>query len=535
MGKHSSSSKPAKAKGENQPEAKAADKAPSLLRSSAIVSLMTLFSRVLGLVRDVVVAQYFGAAADAFFVAFKIPNFLRRLFAEGAFAVAFVPVLSEYKTKRSFDEVRMLVAHTSGILGLALFAVTLLAIVFADYLPWIFAPGFREDPVKFALTGDLISITFPYLMFVSLTAFCGSVLNAYGRFAVPAFTPVILNLCMIGFTVFATSYFVEPLFALAWGVFFAGLLQFLFQLPFIAQLRLLVWPKAQMSEGTRRIIKLMIPALFGVSVSQINLLLDTLLASFLAPGSVSWLYYSDRLNNLPLGLFAIAIGVVILPSLSAKHAENNPQAFSRTLNWALRLVLILAVPAALALVFLATPLLTTIFYYGEMRKFDIEQMSYSLQAYGVGLMAFMLIKILAPGFYARQDTKTPVKVGIWAMAVNMLLNLALVFPLAHAGLALATSLSSFFNAFMLLWLLYKAEVFKIEAGWLKFLLKLVFANLVMLACVLLVVGSSMQWFDYSTSERVMMMSLVIATGLGSYALVWLGLGLRVKHLRGELF
>lgn len=511
------------------------ENAPSLLRSSAIVSLMTLISRVLGLVRDVIVAQYFGATADAFFVAFKIPNFFRRLFAEGAFSVAFVPVLSEYKTQRSFDEVRLLVAHTSGMLGLALLGVTVLAIAFADYLPWIFAPGFRENPEKFALTGELIRITFPYLMFVSLTAFSGSVLNAYGRFAVPAFTPVILNICLIAFILFVTPYFEEPLFALAWGVFFSGLLQFLFQLPFIAQLRLLVFPQAKMSEGTKRIITLMIPALFGVSVSQINLLLDTLLASFLTPGSVSWLYYSDRLNNLPLGLFAIAIGVVILPSLSSKHADNNLEAFSKTLNWALRLVLLLALPAALALVFLATPLLTTIFYYGEMREFDIQQMTYSLQAYGVGLMAFMLIKILAPGFYARQDTKTPVKVGIWAMVVNMLLNLALIFPFAHAGLALATSLSSFFNAFMLLWLLYKSGVFKIEAGWIGFLVKLVVANLVMLASVLWLAGEPSQWFEYSTSERVMMMSLIIAAGLASYVFSWLALGLRLKHLRGQLF
>lgn len=510
-------------------------KSSSLFRSSMLVSVMTLLSRVLGLVRDVVVANYFGAGADAFFVAFKIPNFLRRLFAEGAFSAAFVPVLSEYKTTRTLVEVKLLIARTSGMLGLILLAVTLLAILSADYLPWLFAPGFRDDAAKFALTGDLIRITFPYLLFISLTAFAGSVLNTYGRFAVPAFTPVILNLCMIGFTLFATAEFVEPLFALAWGVFFAGLLQFLFQLPFIAQLNLLVFPKAQMSVGTKRIIKLMIPALFGVSVSQINLLLDTLLASFLTSGSVSWLYYSDRLNNLPLGLFAIAIGVVILPSLSSKYAENNADGFNHTLNWALKMVLILAVPAALALIFLATPLLTSVFYYGQITPFDIQQMSYSLKAYAVGLVAFMLIKILVTGFYARQNTKTPVKIGIWAMLVNMLLNLSLIMPLAHAGLALATSLSAFFNAFLLFWVLRREGVFKAQTGWWLFLVKLVLANVGMLMFIMYLSGAPNLWLNFTISERIGLMSLIVISGVAVYGLLWWLLGLRLKHLRGEMF
>ena len=327
------------------------ENSPGLLRSSSVVSVMTLVSRVLGLIRDVVVAQYFGARADAFFVAFKIPNFFRRLFAEGAFSVAFVPVLSEYRRLRPLDEVRLLIARVSGLLGMALLAITVLAVLFADYLPWVFSPGFRDDPAKFALTGDLLRITFPYLLFISLTAFASSVLNAYGRFAVPAFTPVLLNVCLIFAAVVMSDWFEEPLFALAWGVFLAGLVQLVFQLPFVARLGLLVRPVyVRHDEGVSRIGKLMIPALFGVSVSQINLLLDTLLASFLESGSVSWLYYSDRLNNLPLGVFAIAIGVVILPSLSGKHAANDGDAFSRTLDWAVRMVFLLALPAALALV-----------------------------------------------------------------------------------------------------------------------------------------------------------------------------------------
>ena len=323
---------------EAKPERKA-----SLVRSSSIVSIMTLLSRVLGLVRDVVVAQYFGARADAFFVAFKIPNFLRRLFAEGAFSVAFVPVLSEYKSQRSIVDVKLLIASVSGVLGLILFLVTVVALLLAPWLPYVFAPGFSGDEAKFALTGDLLRITFPYLLFISLTAFAGSILNAYGRFAIPAFTPVLLNLCLIFSTLVMTSWFVEPLYALAWGVFMAGALQFLFQLPFIARLGLLVRPTYQpKQEGVGRILRLMGPALFGVSVSQINLLLDTLLASFLEPGSVSWLYYSDRLNNLPLGIFAIAIGVVILPALSKTHAEDNSDHFAQTLDWATRMIFLRA-------------------------------------------------------------------------------------------------------------------------------------------------------------------------------------------------
>lgn len=521
-----------------EPDTKAQQQKTSggLFKSSAVVSMMTLLSRVLGLVRDVVVANYFGARADAFFVAFKIPNFFRRLFAEGAFSSAFVPILTEYKTQRLFIDVQMLVARVSGALGSILLLVTVLAIACADVLPWVFAPGFRTDPEKFALTADLLSITFPYLLFIALTAFAGSILNAYGRFAVPAFTPVLLNVCLIFATLVMTQWFVEPLFALAWGVFMAGAVQFVFQLPFLAQLKLLVWPQVQFKdEGVARIGKLMIPALFGVSVSQINLLLDTLLASFLESGSVSWLYYSDRLNNLPLGIFAIAIAVVILPALSSGHAKQDNRSFSRTLDWAIRMVLLLALPAALALVLLATPLMVTIFHYGAMTDYDIVNMSSALQAYGVGLLAFMMIKVLAPGYYARQDTKTPVKIGIQAMVVNMALNIILVIPFDHVGLALATSLSSYYNAIMLYRGLVRSGVYQPMAGWLAFVLKL------LVACGLLgvlIVGVAMlagDWLSLSTLYRMGWMALIVTGGVAVYFAALLIMGLRVKHLKGALF
>ena len=501
---------------------------------------MTLLSRVLGLVRDVVVAQYFGARADAFFVAFKIPNFLRRLFAEGAFSVAFVPVLTEYKTQRSVDDVKLLIASVSGVLGLMLFLVTVIALLLAPWLPYVFAPGFASemggDSAKFALTGDLLRITFPYLLFISLTAFAGSILNAYGRFAIPAFTPVLLNVCLIFSTLVMTSWFVEPLYALAWGVFMAGAIQFLFQLPFIARLGLLVRPTYQpKQEGVSRILKLMVPALFGVSVSQINLLLDTLLASFLEPGSVSWLYYSDRLNNLPLGIFAIAIGVVILPALSKRHAEDNPDHFAQTLDWATRMIFLLALPAALALVVLATPLMSTIFFHGEITEYDIGKMTLSLQAYGTGLFAFMLIKVLAPGYYARQDTKTPVKIGIQAMVVNMVLNLALVGPFQHAGLALATSLSAFFNAYMLYRGLKATGHYKAQPGWLLFVPKVLIANAALFAVMYFMMGDVQQWLIWGTWERIGWMSAIVGAGIAVYFVTLIIFGLRPRHLKGARF
>lgn len=345
--------------------------APGLLRSGMVVSVMTMLSRVLGMVRDIVVAAFFGSQseADAFFIAFKIPNFMRRLFAEGAFNQAFVPVLSEYRTKRSLAEVKELVDRVAGTLGITLVAITALGVAGAPLLITLFAPGFHGDTEKLALASDMLRITFPYLLLISLTALCGSILNSYGRFAVPAFTPVLLNLSMIGATLLLTPYFDQPIMALAWGVFMAGVVQLLFQLPFLAQIRLLPIPRPDRKhEGVKRIMTLMLPALFGVSVSQINLLLDTVLASFLETGSISWLYYADRLSELPLGAFGIAIGTVILPALSRQHAGDDPRAFAATLDWAVRMVLLVGVPAALALLLLADPLIATLFHYGAMTE-----------------------------------------------------------------------------------------------------------------------------------------------------------------------
>ncbi len=433
-----------------------------LLHSSAVVGGGTLVSRVLGLVRDIVLANLVGATsnADAFFVAFKIPNFLRRLFAEGAFAQAFIPVFADTREQGGQAAVKALIDRVAGVLGGTLLILTTVTILAAPLVALVFAPGFSKDPAKLALTAELIRITFPYLVLISMTGFAGAILNAYGRFGVPAFTPVLLNLSLIAAAVFLAPTLEEPVYALAIGVFIAGLLQLLFQLPSLHSLSLTPRPRWDVRyPGVRRIMVLMVPALFGVSVSQINLLLDTVLASLLPAGSVSWLYYSDRLTELPLGIFAIAIATVILPTLSAQRvqADSNAgaKAFSATLHWAVGLVLLLGIPAAVALLVLAEPILVTLFQYGAFGEDDVAKAAWSLRAYTLGLTAFMLIKVLAPGYYARQDMKTPVRVGIIAMVANMIMNPLLIFPLlwafdlGHVGLALATSLSAWLNAGML--------------------------------------------------------------------------------------
>ena len=509
-------------------------KKSSKLKSTGVVGGCTMLSRVLGLVRDIVIAHFVGASAsaDAFFVAFKIPNFLRRLFAEGAFAQAFVPVLSEYQGKRDQAAIKSLVDHVSGTLGLTLVMLTAIGIVAAPLLTMLFAPGFVQFEEKMALTSDLLRLTFPYLLLISLVAFAGSVLNSYGRFAVPAFTPVFLNLSLIGCALFMAPLLDNPVMALGWGVLIAGAVQLLFQLPFLARLHLLPRPRVDRKhEGVRQIIKLMIPALFGVSVSQINLLLDTVLASFLQTGSVSWLYYSDRLVELPLGIFGIAIATVILPSLSRQHVSESSEKFRATLDWALKLVCLLAVPAALALFVLAEPLIMTLFQYGAMTANDVTMAAMSLRAYSVGLLAFMLIKVLAPGYYSRQDTRTPVKIGMWAMAANMVLNLILIWPLQHAGLALATSISAFMNAGLLFAGLYRLGVYRPLAGWGVLGLRLLLANAAMVVVILWLGSAVDSWLEWSVWQRTWQLGILCVAGGLVYFIVLLAAGLRPRHLR----
>ncbi len=491
-----------------------------------------MISRILGFIRDMLFARIFGidSGTDAFFVAFKIPNFLRRLFAEGAFSQAFVPVLSDYKAQGSQQALKLFIDRTAGTLALILLLVTIVGVIAAPVLIILFAPGFIAEGKQYDLAVQMLRITFPYLFFISLVAFAGGILNSHGKFAVPAFTPVFLNLCMIAAAIWLSPLMEDPIVALAWGVFAAGFVQLLFQIPALYQLGLL--PKVRLGfkdSGVKRILSLMLPAIFGVSITQINLLLDTLIASFLTAGSVSWLYYSDRLVEFPLGIFGIALATVILPSLSKNHAADNPLEFSRSLDWALRLVLLIGLPASVGLLVLAEPMLSTLFQYQAFSATDVQFAGQSLMAYSIGLLGFILVKVLVPGFSSRKDMKTPVRFGVYAMFANMGLNIILVFPFAHAGLALATSLGAFFNASLLLTKLLKDKIYNPGKNWANFIVKIIFANEVM-ALFLYVGVDTEQWFDWSAFDRVINLGLWIVLGGMVYAASLLLVGIRPANL-----
>ena len=519
-----------------------------LLRSSGVVSFFTMLSRVLGLARDIIFARVIGAEplADVFFVAFKIPNFFRRLFAEGAFAQAFVPVLGEYRQNGSQAALKELVSRVFGTLGMALLVLTLVIVVAAPFFAALFAPKwYLNDPFKFNATAEMLRITFPYLLFISMTGVAGGILNSYDRFAVPAFTPALLNLSLIFAALIAAPWFDQPTYALAWGVLAAGAIQFCFQLPFLARIHMLPVPTVDWRHpGVRKILRLMGPAIFGVSVSQINLMLDTMLATFLPTGSVSWLYYSDRLSELPLGVFAVAIATVILPNLSRHHAASSVEAYSQTLDWALRMVLLIAVPAAAALMLLAEPILATLFLYGEvMTPRDMSMATLSLRAYSLGLIAFMLIKVLAPGFFARQDMRTPVRIGVIAMVSNMALNLILVIPLhlywqiGHMGLALATSLSAFLNALLLFLALRSKAIYVPDRAWLRFMVTLLLAVILMVATLIWLGGQfdafdASLWQQFGWWQRSSAIACICLGGFGVYIAVLGFGGMRLSDLKG---
>ena len=502
---------------------------------------MTLLSRVFGLLRDITLATVFGASGgtDAFLVAFKIPNFMRRLFGEGAFSQAFVPVFSEYKEKHERAALKDLVDHVAGSLGGFLFVLTALGMIFAPAMVYLFAPGFTDNPAQAQLTADLLRITFPYIFFIALVAFAGGILNSFHQFAIPAFTPVLLNLCLIASVYLLAPYFDEPLMALAWGVALAGVSQLLLQFPFLLKLGLMPIPKLKRGHaGVKKIIKLMIPAIIGSSVAQINLLLDTVIASFLITGSVTWLYYSDRLLEFPLGVLGIAIATVILPTLSQQHARASSEQFNQTLNWALRLVTLITIPACVGLFILAGPILASLFEYGKFSANDTYFASLSLMAYMLGLPALISIKILAPGYYARQDTRTPVRIGIIAMVSNMLMNIAFVVPMVmldfeapHVGLALATSISAYINAMMLYNGLRNNAIYQPQAGWMAWLFRICLATIAMAAVIIWLNPDAIQWSQWSLSERLSKLSIIIiASAFVYFILLWMQ-GLRPGQLK----
>ena len=506
----------------------------NLLRALVTVSGMTLLSRILGFVRDFVIARTFGAGmvTDAFFVAFRLPNLLRRLFAEGAFSQAFVPILAEYRNRRGESETKSLVDRVASVLFLALVVVSALGMAAAPVLIALTAPGFSADADKFQLTVELTRITFPYILFMSLVALAAGILNTWSRFALPAFTPVLLNLSFIGMALFAAPWFDPPVLALAWAVLLGGALQLGIQLPALAKIGMLprfdpVWR----DEGVRRVLKLMAPAVLGVSVAQISLLINTVFASFLESGSVSWLYYADRLMEFPAGLLGAALGTILLPSLAKTHSNGQTDDFSALLDWGLRLTLMLTLPASLALAMLALPLLTTLFQYGAFAASDVLRTREALVAYSIGLSGLILVKVLAPGFYARQDIRTPVKIALVTLALTQLMNFAFIGWLKHAGLALSISLASCFNAGMLWRGLRRRGVYQPQAGWGVFMLKLLAALIVLGSVLWFASAGDAAWLAMSGGQRALQLSAVVLAGLLSYfATLWL-LGFRPRDFR----
>ncbi len=537
---------------------------PSLLRSTLTFSGGTFVSRILGLVREQAIAYAFGAnaATDAFWVAFRIPNFLRRLFAEGSFSVAFVPVFTEVKEKRSHQELKELVARTAGTLGGVLLVVTALGVLGAGFVARGFAPGSIDEPMKLALTTDLLRITFPFLLFVSLTALAGGVLNSFHKFGLPALTPVILNLCMIAGALWLAPHLDTPIMALGWAIFAAGILQLLVQLPALRGLDLLSLPRWGWNHpDVRRIMRLMVPTLFGSSVAQINLLLDTLIASFLIAGSQTWLAQTDRLLEFPLGVFGVALGTVILPSLSRHHVSTDREGFAKALDWGLRTALLISVPAMLALVLLAKPILATLLQHGRFTAHDVDMAALSLSALSFGLPAFALVKVVAPAFYARQDTKTPVRAGIVAMIANMVMNVvfvALLFSLwhtpdvldqsrggdgwldaiakvpgLHMGLALASALASYLNLAQLWIGLRRDGIYVGQPGWASHLTRLGVSSVVMVAVIVACLVVWPDWSAWDTATRVVRLGIVIAAAGGAFVAVLFATGFRIGDLKAH--
>ncbi|MBF4454331.1 MULTISPECIES: murein biosynthesis integral membrane protein MurJ [Acinetobacter] len=513
--------------------------AMALWRSTIIVSAMTMLSRVLGLVRDIVLLNVFGAGKDfdTFVVAFRIPNFFRRLFAEGAFSQAFIPVLTEYKTSKTHAEVQILISRVFGCLLTAMSLLTFVAMVAAPAIIYLYAPGFHNDPEKFDLAVDMFRLTIPYLMFMSLTAFASSILNSYGSFASPAFSPVLLNIAMIAGAWWLTPYMAEPIMALGWAVVVAGVLQLAIQIPELWKKNLLIPPKVDFKhEGVDRILKLMLPALFGVSVTQINLLLNTIWASFMQDGSVSWLYSAERMTELPLGLIGVAIGTVILPSLSARHAEQDQAKFKSMIDWAAKIIMLVGIPASIALFMLSTPIIQALFQRGEFTLEDTHMTALALQCMSAGVISFMLIKVFAPGFYAQQDTKTPVRVGLMAVAANAILNVVFIgfFKLIdwhaeHMALALASSGSALVNAGMLYFYLHKRNIYRFGAHWKKLGFQFLVANMTMIAAL----AYALTWYQGDIAQWLRIAEVVglCVLGVAAYVIGLLITGFRPRHLK----
>lgn len=474
-----------------------------------------MLSRISGLLREFLVARAFGASmyTDAFFIAFRIPNLLRRLFAEGAFSQAFVPILAEYKNKRGDADTKVLVDHVATVLCWSLVITCLLGIIGAPVVVYLIATGLEKNPEEFRVTVTMTQIMFPYIGFMSFVALAGGVLNTWREFKIPAFTPVLLNLSFIIAALFVAPLLPQPVYALAFAVFIGGVLQLAIQVPSLVRIGMLphvsLNPKFSMSDpGVRRVLRQMGPAVFAVSVAQISLMINTNIASRLAAGSVSWLSYADRLMEFPTALLGVALGTVLLPSLSKANAESNHEEYSSLLDWGLRLTFLLAMPSAVGLACLSIPLTATLFHYGKFDANSVLMTSHALVAYGVGLIGLILVKILAPGFYAKQDIRTPVKIAIGVLIATQLMNYLFVPQFQHAGLALSIGLGACLNAGLLYWGLKRRGIFKPQPGWGKFFMRLAIA-LTLMAGSAIWANQACNWLELHKLQRIGALTAVL--------------------------
>lgn len=498
-----------------------------------------MLSRVLGFVRDAVIATYLGAgeATDAFFIAFRIPNFLRRLFAEGSFSQAFVPTLTHHKDGASAPALRAFLDRTAGALSVVAVGATAAGVVAAPALVLLFAPGFWRDAHLFGLSTEMVRITLPYLALITLTAFGASILNTYGHFAIPAITPALLNVTMIAAVIGFARRLDQPIYALGWSVTVAGILQLLLQLPALRANGLLPRPRWGFNDPeVRRMLKQIGPTVLSTSVTQINVLLNTLIGSFLVSGSVSWLYYSDRLVEFPVGLLGVAIGTVMLPHLARSQAADDSRAFSESLDWALRVVLLAALPATVGLVLCAKPLLFSLFQYDQFGMDDVEMTSRSLATYALGITGFIAARVLLSGFTARHDFRTPFRFGVTAIGLNLLASSLLAYAAAplgwgHAALGLGTSLAGLTNSGLLLVALIRSGIYRPPAGWGLLLVRTAVACGVMGALLAYLNPEPEAWHDWRAAERLTHLGLMITAGLIAYLACLWGLGLRSRHLQ----
>ena len=503
-----------------------------LLKNFITVGGMTFISRILGLLRDVVIARFFGASilTDAFFVAFRLPNLLRRFFAEGAFSQAFVPVLSDYKLNDSPKKTQILINQVSTLLFFVLVLVCIFAILAAPIVIFVTAPGFASDLQQYDLTVTLFRICFPYILFVSLTALAGGILNVWGKFAAPAVSPALLNLSIILFGIWLAPRMEEPILALSWGVLVGGILQLGLQVPYLVKLK--IFPRFSWdpkNPGVKKIFRLMVPTIFGASVSQISLLINTIFASFLISGSISWLYYADRLMELPVGLLGAALGTTLLPRLAKSYALNKDCEYARVLDSGIRLAIVLAAPCAVGIAILGQPILATLFFYGEFTLYDLRMTSKALLAYSVGILALVLSRVLTTGFYGKQNTKTPVKIALITLLSTQVLNLMLIWRLGHIGLALAIAISSWINVLLLGFKLIQTNILVLAPGWLWFNVRTTIAVLLMAGTILLCKPDLSFWIDSNIATRILSLCLLITMGILIYfSSLWI-FGMRIRH------